>query len=258
MRLERKLASSLLLAAVFSWALPAEASDEEDFGIGAGIVSLAAVDLSFSIRAIVLAADRGDAQFELSLAQSIVSVPQAIAFNGAIVGFLQDNDGGVAFAALHIPATMTTALAVHGLWSLASPDEDQAFMFLASTAIGVNTMWTSFVLGTAISDEDNFDDEAAIPGLYEVITTAPGIAIGIHQALETDRFTAGWAAIAGWSGMLTLHGALFSTGLFNPDERYDDYTARSPLKSFALAPTSLGPPVEGAPHTPGVIASGTF
>lgn len=258
MTLERTLSSSLLLAALISWAPRAEASDEEDFGIAAGIVTVAAVDLSFSIRAAVLAESGGDAQFEFSLAQSIVSVPQAIAFNGAIIAFLQEDEGAEAFAALHVPATMTTALAVHGLWSLASPDEDQTFMFLASTAIGVNTMWTSFVLGTAVTDEDNFGDEAAIPGIYEVITTAPGVAIGIHQALETDRFTVGWVAIAGWSGLLTLHGALFSTGLLNPEENYDAYTARSPLSSVGLTPTSFGPPVEGAPHTPGLVASGAF
>lgn len=233
----------------------AHAGDEEEIGAGVAIASLAAVDISFSVRAAVLAANRGDAQFEYSLAQTIASVPQALVLNGAIMAFMDESDGPELFAALHVPATMTTALSIHGLWSLASPDEDQAFMFLASTAMGVNTMWTSVMLGTAFADRDRFDDEGEIVGVYEVITTAPGIAIGAHQALETDRFQAGWIGIASWSGLMTLHGVLFATGVARPDR---NNWSSLPVRNVGLSPTSLGAPVEGAPETPGFVLTGAF
>ena len=127
-------------------------------------------------------------------------------------------------------------------------------MFLASTAIGVNTMWTSFVLGTATAKRNRFDDGAPIVGVYEAITTLPGVAIGIHQALETDRFTAGWIGIAGWSGLLSLHGALFAAEVTTPE---DSYPATA-VVDLGLSPASLGAPVEGAPDTPGLIVSGAF
>ncbi len=260
----------LTLTLLTTVATPAAAGDEEDIGAGVAVASFAMVDLSFSIRAAVLAANDGDAVFGYSLAQSLVATPQALAFNGAIVGLMHTRDGAEAFAALHVPATMTTALAVHGLWSLATPDEDAALMFLASTTIGVNTMWTSFLLGTATTSVDNFGDEAALAGIYEVITTVPGVAIGLHQALETDRFQVGWIGITGWSGLLALHGVLFSTGVLNPD-RSDDWAGHAGAARaesavlrglrehhIGLAPASLGAPIEGAPHTPGLVLSGVL
>jgi hypothetical protein len=234
------------------------AGDEEEIGIGIAVVTLGAADISFSIRAAVLAAEGGDAQFPHSLAQTLVSVPQAIGFNGALAALMHDNDAPEAFIALHVPASMTTALAVHGLWSLARPDEDQRFLFLASTAIGVNTMWTSFVIGTATSGRNRFGNDYAIPGIYEVLTTAPGVAIGIHQALETDRFKEGWISISAWSGLLALHGGLFASGVFGGDDYDDDYASAGPIQRLGIAPTSLGAPVEGAPETPGLVVSGAF
>jgi hypothetical protein len=250
-----------VLVALLTVGGEAQASDEEEIGAAAAIVAFGAVDLSFSVRAIVLAANDGDAQFGYSLAQSIATVPQAVALNGAMLALMHDHDAPEAFLALHIPATMTTALAVHGLWSLATPDEDQRLTFLASTAIGVNTMWTSFMLGTATAGRNRFDDDAAIPGVYEILTTVPGVAIGVHQALETDRFTAGWIGIAGWSGLLSLHGLLFSTGVIGDDDDYElGQERRAPLavSDLGIAPTSLGAPVEGAPETPGLVVSGAF
>lgn len=257
----KRLVSTLAMAGSLLAATEASAGDEEEIGAAVAITSFAAVDLSFAIRASVLAANEGDAQFGYSLAQSIVSAPQALAFNGAIIGLMGESDAPELFAALHVPATMTTALAIHGMWSLASPDEDQAFMFLASTSLAVNTMWTSFMIGTAASSRDRFDDEGAIFGIYEVVTTAPGIAIGIHQALETNRFQPGWIAIASWSGINAFHGALFTAGVARGDDDHD-YAAlpatNLPVTNIGFGPTSFGAPIEGGPETPGFVLSGAF
>lgn len=253
--------SLALTAATLLATSPAHAGDEEEIALVAAAATVVAADVSFVVRNAVLAADGGDAQFEYALTQTLLATPQAVALNGAMVALMHDHDAPEAFLALHVPAMMTTALAVHGMWTLASPDEDQRFMFLASTAIGVNTMWTSFALGTATSGRNRFEDVPAVPGVYEILTTAPGIAVGVHQALETDRFREGWIAISAWSGLLTLHGLLFSFELLGNDDDYDlatNPTSRPALPNISFAPTSFGAPVEGAPQTPGLIVSGTL
>ncbi len=261
-----RLATLLLPCAVLLAAGDARAGDDEAIAGVVAVTSIAAADLSFAVRASALAANGGDAQSSYSWAQTLFTTPQAIGFNGAMMGLMSESDAPEIFAALHVPTTMTTALAAHGMWSLARPDEDQTFMFLASTHIGVNTMWTSFALGTGFSSKNRFadDDAEMFVGIYEVLTTGPGVGIGIHQAMETSRFRAGWITLSAWSGMLTLHGALFAGGLLpgSYDDCCDDYasTDEPPLgvTNLGIAPTSMGPPVEGAPDTPGFVVTGAF
>jgi hypothetical protein len=246
--------------AVLGLAAPARADDSEDMAAVGGIAVLAVTDLRYTVHAAVLAANDGEHQFGVSLAQTIVGAPQAIALNGLIVGMLAaDNDGDEVFIFAHAPTMLVNAMTAHGIWALAVPDGDPALMFMASAAIGVNTMWTSFAIGSSLSDERQFGGDYAIPGIYEIVTTAPGVAVGIHQALETDAFTTGWVAISAWSGVLAVHGAIYATGALGED--YDDeYESASPyeLQSVGIAPTSFGPPVEGAPHTPGMLMTGMF
>jgi hypothetical protein len=243
------------LGAVLAISTTAQASDEEEIAAGAAIVILGAADLGFSINAAIMAVNETDPIEEVAIAQTAVATPQAITGNLALGALLGDSDGDEAFAILHVPVTMTSALAAHGIWSLARPDEDTQLTFMASTMIGVNSMWTSFVIGSSVSDEDLFDDSEALVGIYEVLTTVPGIAIGVHQAVETSEFTTGWVALSAWSGVLTLHGGLYAAGLF---EREPDYASNLPVSHIAFGPTTFGPAVEGAPHTPGLMLAGTL
>ncbi len=254
-----RVCAGLALLSSLTVANPSRAGgDEEEVAAVVAAIGLASVDISFTVRAAVLAANGGDSQLAYALPQTLISNPQAAIFNGALMALMSDHDAAESFALLHIPATMTTALAVHGTWSLSSPDEDQALIFLASTVTGVNTMWTSFLIGTATAGRNRFSsDDALAVGIYQMLTTMPGTAVGIHQALTTDRMTVGWIGISAWSGLLTVHGLLFGSGLINA-EHDEDYARTGSIQNVGLAPTTFGTPVEGAPQTPGLALSGSF
>jgi hypothetical protein len=143
------------------------------------------------------------------------------------------------------------ALATHGVWSLASPDENPVAQFGVSWAVGADLMLSTVVLSAAA----NKHMTGVGFGAVEMASTAPSIATGIYKLADPSQSEVGaWSALTAWSGVLFVHGAAsFVMGLVEKSPPAQaPKAARLP---FTLAPMVTG---TGPRRAPGIAAVGVF
>jgi len=223
------------------------AADDADIVAGA-MIGLGAVDLSFVIRDAVLFGKNQRESFQPNdVAEVVWTAPQSAIYHG-MLGAMYVDDGAEAFAALHVPAMITTATAAHGAWSLANPEAARRTRFLGATAFGVNAAMSTTAIAMYFTDRDR--GQRVVGGYMAGLSLANGAA-AYYLSVEDRASAAMWIGQGIWSSMLVVHGVSAAFGAF-------DDVDLSEMAGLTLAPGSMGAPIPGAPETPGVMLSGTF
>ena len=215
-------------------------------------------NIAFTAHDASLAIDNERATTGWSIAETVLTPPQALLFNGGMVwaqasGDIQKSPG---LHLLLIPATWTSQMATHGIWSLASNKVHPDDLYGVSWAIGANLAFTSGAVGAAVEKRLG----GSTYGIIEMVAMTPTIIVGLSKVSARDDEKEAWAALTAWSGVLFLHG-LASTvqGFRDADaeekgKQKQKTTFRLPFR-YAFAPTLVSDGVQGVP---GLMVSGSF
>lgn len=277
----RTVASRMVVAAgVAAGALsiaPAEAraSSGEDAALTlAGVATLGFLvsDIAFAAHDIEAATNNRLARDGWLGAEVAVAGPQALFFNGLLVGFNASKDDGLGILATAlgvIPTAGVTALATHGIWALADERTDASSIAGISVITGTNFAFTMTALGQLARGRLH----SRGIGIFQAVLTAPGAAVGVYESTFDRQQRGAWIALTGWSTALVVHGVV-SAIVSGRDEDSDPPPAADPSPpgpnepslqkaskrsfgpaSFAMAPTFLS---DGVARIPGIVAVGTF
>ncbi len=113
-------------------------------GIGANV--------TFTVHDASVALDNKRPTTGWGIAETVLTPPQALLFNGGLVyaqgsGEIEKSPG---YHFLLLPATWTSQMATHGIWSLASDKVHPHDLYGVSWAIGANLAFTSGAVGAAV------------------------------------------------------------------------------------------------------------
>lgn len=219
-------------------------------GIGANV--------AFTAHDASLAIDNERPTTGWSIAETVLTPPQALLFNGGLVwaqasGDIQKSPG---LHLLLIPATWTSQMATHGIWSLASNKVHPDDLYGVSWAIGANLAFTSGAVGAAVEKRLG----GSTYGIIEMVAMTPTIIVGLSKVSARDDEKEAWAALTAWSGVLFLHGLASTVQGFRDadaeekEKQKKKTTFRLPLR-YAFAPTLVSDGVQGVP---GLMVSGSF
>lgn len=203
-------------------AAPASASADEGSTIIAGLSVLALTvgsDVAFTAYDIGRVRDGKTPDLAWMTAQTILTVPQAVALNGVVAAAAADEDDA-ALALLAVPlASWTTALATFSTWSVADERGDIAQRFGTSWLVGMNGALSSAALGAAI-DERFSSPWIAIP---TVAATTPSAIYSAVRASEDAGERGTWIAMTVWSGVIGTHAivSLFDAAFSDEEDELD-------------------------------------
>jgi hypothetical protein len=241
---------------------PADASDDaaEIGGVTAAIV-LAATDLSFFGHAIAVTARGEPVDASVSLAQAIVTGPQAIAFEIGMAAVATEGDGSEILAGMAPFGMVVNTLFIHGVWTTNRPEHDVREVFAASSVMGVNAGWTSVLIGYAI--EPDMDMEPI--GVAMALTSAINVGVSAPYALARPGFRSGWVGMAGWSTLLFAYGVAGALGVWTPEPENERGPGHAAVSDLTFGPIGLAPSPPrrfGHPPLPGAavpsISTGAF
>jgi len=249
MRAFRGFRSGLVTAAavatiVLTWPDTARA-DDETAEIALGVVTLGgllAADVAFGIHATRLYIEREEADQPWAIAQVAAGAPQALFFQAFNSFFLpyERGDHEVKLI-LPTPTMVTTAVAVHGVWSLARPDESPGLLFVGSSMVAVNSTWTLMRVNNLLGGELRPWEI----GWVQMLSTGPMVAWGAAEAARQESFRAGWLGMTLWSGALFMQGA---AGVFIGEDGDDLFggLAEQTTRRLNLEDVTVVPAVPGA------------
>ncbi len=211
-------------------------------------------DATFSIHDGVLLHNGERQATGWAIAETALTAPQAIALDSALayVHARGDDDELIPIDVLTIiPATWTSQLATHGIWSLASDKVRIEDRYGLSWAIGANLTLTVGAVSGAIGKRL----PGPVFGIMEMVGTAPSIGVGLYRSIghpDADRHA--WIALTAWSSALFMHG-LLSTAIPTPR-----YKPKHPSGSMNPMPFMMMPTVvsDGTRQMPGIAARGDF
>jgi hypothetical protein len=211
-------------------------------------------DVTFTIHDVTLLRNGERQATGWAIAETVLTAPQAIFLDGALsyMHARGDDDDLIPIDILTVfPATWTTQLATHGIWSLASDRARLGDLYGVSWAIGANLTFTAGAISGAFGKRLG----GPVFGVLEMIGTAPSIAVGIYRSVQPSEPDRGaWIALSAWSGTLFLHG-LLSTVVPAPKKDEEDETATRHRLPFMFSPTVVS---DGIRQTPGLAMRGVF
>ncbi|MBW2456701.1 MAG: hypothetical protein JRI68_19450 [Deltaproteobacteria bacterium] len=220
-------------------------ADDDTVEVALGVVTLgglAAADVAFAVHAAKLYVERGEADQAWAIAEVAAGAPQALFFQAFNSFFLvqERGDHGVKLI-MPAPTMVTTAVTVHGIWSLARPDEAPGLLFVGSSMIAVNSTWTVMRL-------NNLFDGELRPweiGWVQMVSTGPMVAWGAAEAARQESFRSGWIGLTLWSSALFMHGA---AGVLLGEDGDDLFggAARDTARALGVEDVSVVPVVPGA------------
>jgi hypothetical protein len=230
-------------------------AEEAVIVLGVGACAVAAVTFT-GYDAVRVAFDEEPAQGWM-IGQHVVTGLGAIALESLSVLAATEDEGDDAddlyVAALLIPTWWVDSLAIFSTWSLADPGTaDVKTRFAVSFLGGLDLTFTAFAIGA-------FLDERPAPMYVAIAETgvmATQSVLTSIKAATDEGGREGWAVLAAWSGILTIHGvaSLIVGGVeateAAPPEVYDTPPAE-PSGPTPLVP-GVGPPPEYTidPSTP--------
>ncbi|NUO50860.1 MAG: hypothetical protein HOV80_18565 [Polyangiaceae bacterium] len=207
--MKRAVFAAATIAAVV---VPSTARADDDVVVALAVVGaalLAGADVTFTAYSGGTAARVEEPDQAWMTAQSIVTTPQALAINvgmGAIAA--EDDDEGYSLLAVPVVAWIN-ALSIYSTWAVAAPGKvapDQRWG--VSWMAGTNAAFTAAAVG-AMADERLSPLWISIPevGLMGAEAAFAGV-----RAAQDEKYRAGWAAMAAWSGVLAAHGIISIIG----------------------------------------------
>ncbi len=249
MRSRRGLRTQLTLATVVAalslpWGRTARA-DDETVEVALGVVTLgglAAADVAFGVHAAQLYVERDEADQAWAIAEVAAGVPQALFFQAFNSFFLvqEHGDHGVKLI-MPVPTMITTAVAIHGIWSLARPDEAPGLLFVGSSMIAVNSTWTVMRLTNLLGGELRPWEI----GWVQMVSTGPMVAWGAAEAARQESFRSGWIGLTLWSGALFAQGAAGVLIGEDGDDLFGGATGQT-ARALGVEELSVVPTVPGA------------
>jgi hypothetical protein len=194
----------------------------------------------------------------LSIVETAVTVPQAVFYTTYYTAYQvkDDNQGSIPLLLL-LPATATSILSTHGIWSTATTNVRPGVLAGASIAVGADAVLTTGAIAGAIAGR--FSERPI--GVATLVLTVPQIAGASYLAATGPAAErSGWIGLSAWSGALFVHG-LISTIRGDRAGVRSIGTARGE-RSLPLVPGSLrvGPSVvtDGVVSAPGLAVSGVL
>ncbi len=221
-------------------------------------------NLAFTVHDASLAQDMELPTKGWAIAETVLTPPQAIIFNGALVGAhasgeIQKSPG---HNFLLLPAIWTSQMATHGIWSLASNKVHPHDLYGVSWAIGVNLAFTSGAVGGAIEKRLG----GSTYGIIEMVAMMPTVVVGLSKLSVRDDEQVAWGALTAWSGVLFLHGLASTVVGFRQADAEEKEREKEERKAkqkttfrvpfrYAFAPTVVS---DGVQRVPGLMVSGSF
>lgn len=276
---QRRIGIGLAAAAVIGalLAAPGEAragsGEKSLFALaGVGVAGFLVADIAFAGHDIDAALHNDLARDGWLTAETIVTVPQTLAFNALLAGFNSADDDEIVIlgTALGIlPTAGVTALTTHGIWGIADSRTDADAMAGISVITGMNVALTMAALGRGVRGRLH----GRGIGVFAMVLSAPGLGVGIYESTFARPQQGAWAGLTAWSGAIFVHAAV--SAIVNGDRRSEPEEA-PPVQpeadpnapglqraskhgfgpvSFTVAPTML---TDGVGRMPGLVAVGTF
>lgn len=257
-------------------AAPGEArasSGEDALLLLAGVATLGALggDIAFAAHDIEAATKNRLPRDGWLTAETVVSVPQTLLFNGLLLGFNTSRDetmASIVTAVGVLPTAGVTALTTHGIWGLADANTDADAMAGISVITGTNFAFTMAALGRASQGRVH----GRGIGIFQSVLTAPGAAVGFYESTIDRPQRGAWVALTGWSTALVVHGIISAIVDGAPESDPPPAVDPGPPSTeqpslqkasrrgfgpatFTMAPTFLS---DGVARVPGIVAVGTF
>jgi hypothetical protein len=164
-------------------------------------IGLAIADATFATYDIVVGAKKELPSRGWTIAETVVTAPQTLLFNGMLWGFGAKEDSGIITGA-SFPIMGVTALTTHGIWGTASTKVDPVVLVGVSSSIGINTTLTGYNIARAVNRKLG----SRSMGIAGMIVTAPQIAVSGVQLGTGASHRGAWIGLTTWSGVLFLHG----------------------------------------------------
>ena len=232
------------LVASFASAETARADDDSETSVveileGIGAAAAVIGDVVFTSYDIGTAADNHQPDKGWMIAETSFGVPETAGTYIYIIAKIQDP----AFeksAPLLIPITMAaSSITTHGIWSIASDRLPPGPRLGASWLIGTDFAFTAISLSETLNGK-------LLPkpiALAEMLIMTPEAVVGGVAAAKDPTARGGWIAIAGWSGVLAVHGLVsFLAGVANVQP-----PVKAPPQRSLPPPDPEPPPAGGAP-----------
>lgn len=184
------------------------------------------------------------------IAQSVLGNAQAVGLNVmcAYVAVEDKRNEGLALLPL-LPAIWTGALGTFATWTLADRETRVDQRFMVSLLPAMNLAFTSSAIGY-FAREDAAPYYISIP---EATMMVPQAILTSIQAARDESGRPGWAALAAWSGVLSVHG-IVSVIARAMDEGVDPDTTSADLPP-AVQPTPPAQPGDPYYIDPAIPAS---
>jgi len=187
--------------------LPAQLGhvDSGSVFVGSFLAAVTLTDVGFGVYDGVRAARGERSPTGVGVGEAVFVAPQAVVFGTAHAVFTADapDDDTLTAATVLVPA-FTYSMLVHDLASEKLPTARTGVLYGVSWAAGLDLAFT--VPALAAAGKHRLFPRAL--GAMEVALTVPQIAVASYGLLKDPGNTAGWAALAGCSSALFVHGLL--------------------------------------------------
>jgi hypothetical protein len=247
------IAAASSFAAITAVPRSAEAGDgfDDDAVIAVVVAGIVAADILFYSYDIAMVIKEQHPSVGWSIAQTIVTAPQTVAFSGMAVSAEVSNKSEA--VPIFVGAMFMGSMTTHGIWSLASDQVSASQLMFISPVIAANTILTLSALARGFSGE-----LASVPmAVTELVVGGPPLVyLGYRSAMSDDP--AGWIGLTAWSGAIVLHGGVSLLGWSVGRMGSGDGSARLPRLPFTIR--GFGPSMvsDGVASAPGFRVTGTF
>jgi hypothetical protein len=218
-------------------------------GLTAGALGIVNIGLTFPDVGYTLSGERQPKP--LAITKIVLCAPQAVFYHG--LTFYSAIDGGEEELTLlaTFGAAWTGAMTTSAIWSLAD-DIDPASLYGISWAIGTNSAFTAAALGNLFSESPW---KGRIFGIAEMASMVPTIAVSAIRLADPTSAQPAWGALAGWSGLLFVHGLATTIRKDKPSK-----STKTEGDEIAVPRIHFGPTLvtDGVRQVPGLMIAGKF
>lgn len=244
----------------------ARAGDGAAIGVATTLGVMALADLSFAVYDLKAAADNHLPRDGFVIAETILTVPQTLLFNAALLGFATSKgfESDLATFLGTIPTAGVTALTIHGIWALVEETAAPDTLAGVSVLVGTNFSLSMSALGRGFTGRLH----SRPVGVMEMVLSAPGVGVSIYESTIERPQRELWLGLAAWSGVLFVHGAISAFRGMDKDREPEPPSPppeeapklQRAARFFKPASFTLGPSMlsDGVTRMPGVVAAGTF